>query len=182
MSKKWKCMSLCLLVFLFGGCTPLPQDVDTPLLEDATAIPTPSPSMVQETKTPEPEVESPTETPEQPTPTDVIPEPTQLEVQAEPTQEDLQPSIEYQSGDLWVRIFSLEDDETVEYEPVDLVGEAPENTVLTINDEIILVEEEQRFTLQLALEEGPNVIEVVASDFEGNELAFTFVVYYEEDD
>lgn len=58
-------------------------------------------------------------------------------------------------------------------------GEASPGTVLTINDEILYLEEGGEFSVTLILEEGPNVIEIVASDNLGNEVFTILSVFYD---
>ena len=83
------------------------------------------------------------------------------------------------AGALWVRILSPADDEIVDMPSVEVRGEAPEDTVLSINDEILIVSSDQYFSLLVALEEGVNVIEIVASDNEGTEIFFIMTVTYQ---
>lgn len=71
-------------------------------------------------------------------------------------------------------------DETVVDTPeIDVIGTAPPDTVITVNDEILLVGPEQRFEVTILLEEGPNLIEIVASDTNGNETSQLLTIFYE---
>ena len=83
------------------------------------------------------------------------------------------------AGALWVRILSPSDNEIVNVPSVEVQGEAPVDTVLSINDEILIVSSDQVFSLPVALEEGVNVIEIVASDNDGNEVSFILTVTYQ---
>ena len=51
---------------------------------------------------------------------------------------------------------------------------------VSINDkiEIVIVGQDGKFTIAVALEEGPNIIEVIASDQQGNEESATVTVIY----
>jgi len=81
------------------------------------------------------------------------------------------------SGGLTVQVFSDTDVEVSD--PKYLVsGRAPSGTVLSINDEIIVVDQSQAFSTLVSLEDGPNLIEIVASDAEGNEVSFMLTVSY----
>ncbi len=80
------------------------------------------------------------------------------------------------AGALWVRILSPADNEIVTARSVEVQGEAPADTVLSINDEILVVSADQAFSLPVELEEGVNVIEIVASDYDGNEVFFIITV------
>jgi len=44
--------------------------------------------------------------------------------------------------------------------------------------EIAEVDEDGNFSVMVNLEEGPNIIEVIASDWEGNEESTTLIVFY----
>lgn len=83
------------------------------------------------------------------------------------------------AGALWVRILSPADNEIVNMPSVEVQGEAPADTVLSVNDEIVIVSLDQVFSLPVALEEGMNVIEIVASDYDGNEVSFIMTITYQ---
>ena len=83
------------------------------------------------------------------------------------------------SGSLTVRLLEPQDGDTVNTAIVSVKGEAPRETVVTVNDDILVVEADGKFESDVALEEGPNVIEIVASDLEGNEVSFIVTVTYE---
>jgi hypothetical protein len=80
---------------------------------------------------------------------------------------------------LWVKILSPEDGATVTTQKLKVTGQAPPETVITINDEIILVPQDASFEVEIILEEGSNLIEVVASDLSGNEIYLPITVIYE---
>lgn len=83
------------------------------------------------------------------------------------------------SGSLTVRLLEPQDGDTLSTAVVTVRGEAPLETVVTVNDDILVVGEDRKFESDVALEEGPNVIEIVASDLEGNEVTFIVTVTYE---
>jgi hypothetical protein len=71
-------------------------------------------------------------------------------------------------------------DETVINNPqVDVVGLAPADTVITINDAITVVEASGQFSVSVPLQEGPNELDVVASDRAGNQASSKLIVTYE---
>ncbi len=80
---------------------------------------------------------------------------------------------------MWLKILSPLDNSTVHTAEVEIQGSAPGDTVLTINDEIVLVGSDQKFSTKVALDEGINVVEVVASDVAGNEIFIPLTIYYE---
>jgi hypothetical protein len=83
------------------------------------------------------------------------------------------------SGSLTVTVFEPEDGAVVNTDRVKVKGEAPPETVVTINDDILIVEDGGMFESEVGLDEGPNVIEIVASDLDGNEVDFMITVTYE---
>lgn len=65
-------------------------------------------------------------------------------------------------------------------EPQVLVtGETFTNMIISLNDEITLSDAEGKFSALVPLVEGINVIEIVASDLEGNEVSLELTVVYE---
>jgi len=86
--------------------------------------------------------------------------------------------LEEVSGDLWLRVFSPE--EAVTDRPEYMVeGQAPQETVLSINNEILVVGEDQYFAVSIPLDEGPNLVEILASNTEGQEAYLELLVTYE---
>ena len=155
-----------LLIFLLTGCAankPIP--IQTPA---ATAVVT----QIQST-TPAPQIQTSPTTPVKvnsptPSPTFNLPDPTQ------PV--DL-PVLTQTNGGLTVQVFSDSDVE-VNQPSYFVSGRAPSGTVLSINDDILLVDQSQAFSTEVLLEDGPNLIEIVASDSEGNEVSFMLTVSY----
>ena len=86
---------------------------------------------------------------------------------------------EYTNGDLWVRLFSPQDESVVNTPQISLTGQAPTETIITVNDEIAIVSDDQSFSIPLDLQEGPNVLECIASDLDGNEVTFIITITYE---
>jgi hypothetical protein len=70
-------------------------------------------------------------------------------------------------------------DETTVY-LADLVveGQTETDAVVSVNEAVVDVDADGRFGTTVMLEEGPNLIEVLASDFEGNEGSVTLTVIY----
>jgi len=78
-----------------------------------------------------------------------------------------------------VRILTPEEGAVVNVPSVEVRGEASPGTVITFDDEILVVDESGEFAVTLPVEEGPNAIQVVASDAEGNEVSLELVVTYD---
>lgn len=88
------------------------------------------------------------------------------------------PAEELTSGTLTARIFS-QSDATVNYVPYYVQGQANHKVVVTVNDAIVTVPANTVFSLPVTLDEGPNLIEVIMSDLDGNEVNFVLTVTYQ---
>ncbi len=82
-------------------------------------------------------------------------------------------------GLLTVTILSPEDNVVVSAPQVEITGQSAPNAVITLNDEITLADATGAFSAAVPLVEGPNVIEVVASDVDGNEAVLQLFVTYD---
>lgn len=80
---------------------------------------------------------------------------------------------------LFLTIDQPMDEITVDTAQVEVAGKAPPNSVVTVNDEILIVGLSGEFKVPLALEEGPNLLEIIASDMDGNETSQLLTVFYE---
>jgi len=111
-------------------------------------------------------------------PTSEIPATSTGTVQSTPTpQPGANPTVA--SGTLWLNILSPLDQAVVDVAQIEVVGQAPPGTVVSINDEILVVGPEGQFTTAVTLVEGPNVLEIVASDAEGTEIDTILTVVYQ---
>lgn len=63
---------------------------------------------------------------------------------------------------------------------IDLIGTVTKDTVLTVNDDIYLLKAGQ-FKQTVSLEVGTNVLEIAASDYDGNEVDLVLTILYEPD-
>ena len=70
------------------------------------------------------------------------------------------------------------DGSIVDIGSVEVTGHTTPDAVVSINGELVEVDGEGNFTIMVVLEEGPNIIEVIASDLEGNEESRTLVIVY----
>lgn len=86
---------------------------------------------------------------------------------------------EFQQGNLSILLYSPQDEEVFNVSEIEVSGKAPVETVISINDQIVVVSASGEFSVPVSLEEGPNIIELVASDIEGNELDIVLTVVYE---
>lgn len=79
--------------------------------------------------------------------------------------------------------FSLEvmepyDESVVNTSHIPLSGTTTPDAVVSVNGQIVEVDEWGSFATVVTLQEGPNIIEVVASDFEGNEESRILTIVY----
>jgi len=86
--------------------------------------------------------------------------------------------LEGSSGSLKARIFSAQET-TINQQKFLLEGWSNRNAVVSANDYIITTFAEDTFSIELDLEDGPNLIEVIISDYDGNEIQFELIVYVE---
>jgi hypothetical protein len=80
---------------------------------------------------------------------------------------------------LWLRILSPEDGDTVSTPTIKIKGQAPAETVVTVNDQVFVVSTDQLFEAEVKLDVGPNLIEIVASDLTENEIYIPLTIDYE---
>lgn len=71
-----------------------------------------------------------------------------------------------------------QDEEVTDQPEYEIYGVAPVETVISINDDIVVVGNDEKFSKWVTLEEGPNLIEIVASDLTGNETDILLTIYY----
>ena len=82
-------------------------------------------------------------------------------------------------GELFLQLVEPEDTEVFTDEPsLEVVGRTRVDAVVTINDTVVEPDIDGRFSLTIELEEGPNIIEVVASVASGEQLDLVLVVLY----
>lgn len=94
--------------------------------------------------------------------------------------EENQPDQKYSSGSLSLFLTSPMDGLETSLPLTELTGRVSEDSVLTINDEIFLLDA-GNFSLQIPLEAGPNVLQIVVSDDSGNEIDLVLTVTYSTD-
>ncbi len=80
-------------------------------------------------------------------------------------------------GSLVVEIYS-DSDVVVTTASYTLTGNAPVGTVVSANDQIAVVDKSLTFSIEVPLDDGTNLINVLASDWSGNEVSFLITVTY----
>ena len=84
-----------------------------------------------------------------------------------------------ESSGLWIKIDEPMNGTTVNTSPIDLKGRAAIGTTISINDDILYLENNEKFTMKLNLVSGSNLFEIDASDAQGNVVTVYLTVYYE---
>jgi len=82
-------------------------------------------------------------------------------------------------GPLSVVIRHPADNATVYETPVIVSGNANPGTVISLNEEVILVDESGNFQSPISLEPGMNMIEITASDFQNHQDFSYMTVFFE---
>lgn len=82
------------------------------------------------------------------------------------------------SGPLVLTLNSPLDDAVVGKPQINLSGNVSRDAVMTINDKIYVLPPGD-FSIPLTLEDGPNALEIVASDTDGNEVDLILTVTYQ---
>ena len=115
----------------------------------------------------------PTSQPQQPTPS--------LTPKATPTRPaQATPAAEAQfQGPLSVIIQGISDEMLVQSSQLELNGTADPETAISFDDQIVYVGPNRTFSVTIVLEEGPNLIEITASDLSENSATVYLSVTYE---
>jgi len=130
--------------------TPTPRPTATPTPVAAlTATPTPR-STAQPTAAPQPTVVA---TPTAPTPTET-------------------------PDTLFLNVASPANESVVSAKEVEVKGQTTPDAVVTVDSQIAEVDATGGFAVKVTLEEGPNTIELLASDFQGNQVSQVIMVVY----
>ena len=143
--------------------TPVPTEIVLP-----TTVPEATPTTAAPTPTPEATATplSPTELPEatlEPVPPTQTPEPTPVATQ----------------GDLFLQLVNPPEVEVfVSESPINVVGRTRVDAVVSVNDTLVEPDIDGEFSLIVDLEEGPNIIEIVASVASGEQKDLVLVVVY----
>lgn len=83
------------------------------------------------------------------------------------------------SGPLSLRVVSPQDGAMVNTPQIQVSGFASPGEVVTVNDSIIVVGADGQFQTTVSLDQGPNLIEVIASNNSGNETNVELTVTYQ---
>jgi hypothetical protein len=75
---------------------------------------------------------------------------------------------------------SVADMQVIAASPLVLIGQAIPDSVLTINENVILMDETGTFSIELPLEEGPNILEITASNTAGDQIEAVITIVLDE--
>ena len=78
---------------------------------------------------------------------------------------------------LLLSILAPEDQSVVDVSTITIMGKTDPDAVLSINDETVDLTSDGSFSVNVALEEGPNVFNITASDADGKEAATELTIY-----
>ncbi len=87
--------------------------------------------------------------------------------------------LRFTSGGLVFRLDSPADGAVTTEPQAILRGAVNVDAVLSVNEEIYLLDGGQPFEISVPLLEGPNALGIVVSDYEGNVIEFVLTVIYE---
>lgn len=80
---------------------------------------------------------------------------------------------------LALKVTTPQDESTVNVASIPIVGQTIVGAVVSVNGNLVDVDASGKFQTTVKLDEGPNIIQVVASDVNGNELSAILRVIYE---
>jgi hypothetical protein len=78
----------------------------------------------------------------------------------------------------FLEVFEPQDETVVDSNPICVCGSTSPGAEVSINGELINIDQEGSFAVMVELEEGPNAIEVIATDYDGNEEICILAVIY----
>ncbi len=88
--------------------------------------------------------------------------------------------VEQATGALFLEMLSPDTDELfVTQGSFEFSGRTTVDALLSVNDHVVEIDEHGNFSLDMALEEGPNVVEVIASNALGEQFDEVLLVIYE---
>ena len=80
--------------------------------------------------------------------------------------------------DFFLAVTEPQDESVVDTSPIRVSGSTSSGAEVSVNGELIDVDEQGNFAAMVEMEEGPNVVEVIATDYEGNEDYRILTVIY----
>jgi hypothetical protein len=123
----------------------------------------------------------PTVTPVPPSPVSITPgvETPQLPPPVIPTGPHTQLPPNGADPQISINMISPVDEAIVNTSPLEVTGITLPDSAVSVNEEVTVAGPDGLFKASIALEEGPNLIEIIASDAAGNEASLIITVTYE---
>jgi hypothetical protein len=78
----------------------------------------------------------------------------------------------------FLEVLEPQDETVVDTNPIRVSGSTSPGAEVSVNGELIDIDEEGSFVAMVELEAGPNVIEVIATDYDGHEESCILAVIY----
>ncbi len=88
------------------------------------------------------------------------------------------PPLDLGSGELSVRLLAPHDGEIFEAADILVIGEARPGLVLSVNDSLAVADAQGKFSIPIHLEQGTNLLEIIASNEVGDQISASLVVSY----
>ena len=85
---------------------------------------------------------------------------------------------ENEKSSLFLTVAQPINESTINTDKVEVIGTTVPGAVVSVNGDVAEVDGGGNFAMMVVLEEGPNLIEVIASDLEGNQESYTLVIMY----
>jgi hypothetical protein len=83
------------------------------------------------------------------------------------------------SSTFTITVETPRDGETLRFSPVLVVGQTQPDALVSVNDVVGFANAEGRFSLSVPLREGPNILEVLASNIAGEQVFVILTVLYQ---
>jgi len=115
----------------------------------------------------------PAQTPQAPIPT----APSKLTPTLAPTP-TLTPAPSPTPAPLFLKILEPDDESIVDANIITIWGRTLTDAVVTVNEELVDVDSNGEFSLEVTLDEGPNVFDIVALDEDDNEVTVQLIVSF----
>jgi hypothetical protein len=90
------------------------------------------------------------------------------------------PVSESEPAELTLTINTPEDNAIVATNKIAVAGNTSPDAVVSINEEILVADSNGNFSTTITLAEGPNIIQIIASDDAGNTAEAMIIVTYEK--
>ena len=88
------------------------------------------------------------------------------------------PSPETPPAGFFLTVTQPADGSIINIGKIEVRGSTSPGAVVSVNDEIAMADTQGAFAITIILDEGPNIIEVIASDGEGNEATISLMVTF----